>query len=468
MASDQHILIIDDEIIFARAVNKQLARAGYQCRIAGDMATSRAVLKEHNFDLILLDLRLPDGSGLDLLLELKGGEYADIAVIVMSAHGEIDDAVMAIKNGAADYLKKPIDLQELLLKIDTVLARDKLQTKLLYSNKREHRAGESVELMGDCPAILLIKQQIRQIAELTRAADQAPPTVLITGETGTGKDIAARLLHAHSDHSDRPFVQIDCGSLPGEIIESELFGHEKGSFTSAHSAHAGLIEAAEDGTLFIDEIGELPVNLQPKLLAVLERRLLRRLGATREFSTSAWFIAATNRQLQLLVEEGRFRSDLYYRLNVIHIHMPPLRERGDDLIKLAGHFAAQTARRYGFAAASISAAAQRAISAYPWPGNVREMKHLVERSVLLNSGGELNPAVLGLGDAGGGAGLGDQHDQSAPVEAAGMTLDQAEQRLIKEALLNSGGNVSKAARELGITRMALRYRMQKYKLSERP
>jgi len=455
---DKRILIVEDEKIFARAVQKKLERAGYISDIAGNLKSAREKFREHLPDLILLDMRLPDGSGLDFLSEVRGEHQSGIAIIVMSAYGEIEDAVSAMKLGASDYLKKPVDLDELLLNVEKVLDKNELTRKLTYSTKREQHAVEGVEFLGECDPIRSVRSQVDQISRLTQAADTAPPTVLILGETGTGKDVVARLLHAKSARSDRPFVHVDCASLPKDLIEAELFGHEKGAFTNAHVARTGLIEAAEDGTLFLDEIGELPPGLQSKLLAVLERRTLRRVGTTQERPVAAWFIAATNRNIDKLVEDGEFRSDLYYRLNVLSLTLPPLKDRGKDIIMLAEYFANQTARRYGLEDIHFAEDARRAINDYHWPGNVREMKHLIERAVLLSGGGEIRAEALSLSPE-------NVTEQKDDATLDHMTLDSAEQMLIKQALEKTGGNVSKAARELGITRMALRYRMKKYNLN---
>lgn len=464
-ALSKNILIVEDEAVFAKAMKKQLQRAHYHCDIAMDIATAKQKLEAQLPDLVLLDMRLPDGSGLDLLEAInRDDDTSALIVIVMSAYGEIEDAVSAMKIGASDYLKKPIDLQELLLNIERVLSKDELEAKLAYSSKRERNASEVLTFIGDCPQIQSIKQQIKQISQLNHTSENALPTILILGETGTGKDVIAKALHASSAVSDKPFVQIDCASLPGNVIEAELFGHERGAFTDAHAARIGLIEAAEGGALFMDEIGELPINLQPKLMAVLERRLIRRVGATRELPVRAWFIAATNRQLQDQIRSGTFRSDLYYRLNVFNITVPPLRERGQDIIVLAKHFIEQTARCYGFNNISLNSAAQAAIMAYPWPGNVREMKHLIERAVLLSNGGELSVEQLGLANweiSKRSSNL-SAHPTNVTEDADENTLKSTEIALIKQALAKTNGNVSQAARDLGITRMVLRYRMKKY------
>ena len=461
-AIEKQILIVEDEIVFAKAVKKQLARVGYKSEIAGDLITAKEKFKSLTPDLVLLDMRLPDGSGLDFLEAVKNGENPNIAVLVMSAYGELEDAVSAMKLGASDYLKKPIDLEELLINVEKVLDKNELVSKLAYSSKRERNASESVEFIGECSGIVSIRQQIKQISRLTYASDTVPPTVLILGETGTGKDVVARSLHASAALSDKPFVQVDCASLPKDLIEAELFGHEKGAFTNAHIARTGLIEAAEDGALFLDEIGELPMDLQSKLLAVLERRLMRRVGTTKELPVRAWFIVATNRNVETLLEKGEFRSDLYYRLNVLGIKMPPLRERGNDIIMLANHFAEQTARRYGFGNVTFTDDAIQTVMEYPWPGNIREMKHLIERAVLLHGGGELSSHALGLTSQTLNGNTGKTQESYSSIKD--MSLESAELALIKQALDKANGNVSKAARELDITRMALRYRMKKYNL----
>ena len=466
---EKRILIIEDESVFAGAVRKRLRRGGYNAEVAGNLADGAAKISEQTPDLLLLDMRLPDGSGLDFLSGLQDNDGNTFPVLVMSAYGEIEDAVSAMKSGASDYLKKPIDLDELMITVERVLEKDELSQKLTYSSKREQHAHEGVEFLGESPAITAIRQQVDRLRQVTGAA--VPPTILVLGETGTGKDVVARLLHAGSARKDRPFVHVDCASLPKDLIEAELFGHEKGAFTSAHAARTGLIEAAEDGVLFMDEIGELPMDLQAKLLAVLERRTLRKVGTTKERPVAAWIIAATNRDIEELVKQGEFRSDLYYRLNVLSIALAPLRERGDDIILLARHFIRQSAKRYGINSISLSAPAVQSLREYHWPGNVRELKHMVERAVLLSGGGELSPESLSLAapaqpGTGTGSGL-PPHVAGGglpPGAEADLTLGNAELLLIKNALEKCNGNVSKAARELGITRMALRYRIKKHNL----
>lgn len=453
-----HILVVEDEALFARATKKRLERAGHHCSIAADLADARARVRVARPDLVLLDLRLPDGNGLDFLAEFSSNESERLPTIVLTAFGEIGDAVQAMKQGALDYLRKPIDLDELQLAVDQALRNVRLKHQLDFSRERDSRALEGTQMLGDSDAIAKVRTQISRLAKLSENAAGPPPTILILGETGTGKDVAARLLHASSKRRERPFVQIDCASLPRDLIEAELFGHEKGAYTGAGAARTGLIEAAEDGTLFLDEIGELPLELQAKLLNVIERRRTRRLGGTKESSVDSQFVAGTNRNLPEMIAAGKFRSDLFYRLNVVTLTLPPLRERGEDVVSLARHFALQTCRRYGLAPVNLSGDALEALKSYAWPGNVRELKHQVERALLLSHGDSVTSADLGL-----------QSFQTLPTAAGlpifeGLTLEAAEKLLIVSALNATQNNVSEAARRLGVSRMTLRYRLEKHNL----
>ena len=450
------ILLVEDEALFARAVVKRLQKAGFECEHAESLHDAKLLIKQFEPDMVLLDMRLPDGNGLDLLSDLVA---RNINVIVMTAFGEVTDAVNAIKMGALDYLKKPIDLEELLLIIQKNEKTTELQTSLAYSRQRDAVVNESVQLIGESEAMQSVRQQIGRIAQLSELSDAVPPTVLITGETGTGKDVVARYLHASCVNHDKPFVYIDCASLPAELMESELFGHEKGAFTNAVASRPGLIESAEDGTLFLDEIGELPLALQAKLLNVLERRMVRRLGSTKERPVPARMIAATNRDLLQMSNQGRFRSDLYYRLNVITLQMPPLRSRGQDILLLANYFRQMTEKRYALPHHEFDANAVRAIQHYHWPGNVREMRHQISRAVLMCTQAVISAQELGL-------------PQASPVPAntltvsdTPMTLEDAEKAMLLNALEQARHNVSKAARILGITRMTMRYRMDKHGIS---
>jgi transcriptional regulator with GAF, ATPase, and Fis domain len=312
-------------------------------------------------------------------------------------------------------------------------------------------------MLGESPAIQSVIAQIKRISQIS-AADTIPPTVLISGETGTGKDVAARLLHLSCANKDKPFVHVDCASLPADLIESELFGHDKGAFTGAINSRPGLIEAAEDGTLFLDEIGELPLALQAKLLNILERRMIRRIGSTKERTVPARIIAATNRDLHEMSLSGTFRQDLYYRLNVISFTMPPLRERVGDSMLLAKHFATQTAKRYGLSSPIFALDAIKSIKDYAWPGNVRELRHQVSRAMLLSHEGHISKEDLALPI--------NHHLNTSysDIPSPSVSLNDAERNILLQALFEAENNVSKAARKLGITRMTMRYRMAKHQI----
>ena len=445
------LLIVEDETLFARAVQKRMQKAGFECEQAETLEDGRAIVKQFSPDIVLLDMRLSDGNGIDLLPELvaKG-----MTVIVMTAYGDLSDAVTAMKLGAIDYLKKPIDLEELLLIVQKNEKTAELKVSLDYARQLNAHASDNIQLVGESPAMQSLRLQITRIAQLSTKQDISPPTVLIMGETGTGKDVVARMLHADCQNSDKPFVHVDCASLPAELIEAELFGHEKGAFTGATNARPGLIEAAEDGTLFLDEIGELPLSLQAKLLNVLERRLVRRLGSTKERNVPARIIAATNRDLHEMTQTGKFRSDLYYRLNVMMILLAPLRERGEDVLLLAKYFIQLTEKRYGLAKHTLSASAADALLAYRWPGNVRELRHQVSRAVLLASSDQITASDLALRE--------NNLAQQKVNDQAQLTLDAAEKKMLVNALEASHQNVSEAARQLGVTRMTMRYRMDKH------
>lgn len=446
----QRILIVDDEQLFAKAVGKKLDRSGYRCDFATTLREAQANLDRRLPDLMLLDMRLPDGSGLDFLRR-HGARLP--ATVVMTAYADIEDAVTAMKYGARDYLTKPVDLDRLLIVLEGALgaARAGASAPRVESSDAV-AAPRAPELLGDSPALHALREQLTRIAELAGRARETPPTVMLTGETGTGKDLVARWLHAHSPRHDQPFVQVDCAALPRDLIETELFGHERGAFTGAQSERQGLIETAGEGTVLLDEIGELPPELQAKLLAVLERRRLRRVGSTRERPANAWFIAATHRDLKARVQAGEFRADLYYRLQVLSIALPALRERTGDIPLLAQHFARQAAQRYDLPQPVFAADTLDTLRRYRWPGNVRELKNTIERAVLLSGSRELEAGLL----------LPEEPVESAPAATSDLDLERTEIELIRRALEATDGNISAAARRLGITRMTLRYRMQKY------
>ena len=459
-----NVLLIEDETLFARSVLRRLEREGYQGTISTTIAEGKQSLALALPDILLLDVRLPDGSGLDLLAEIRTKNDAALTalpVVVMTAYGELADAVSAMKLGATDYLKKPVDLDELVLTLSKVMATRRLTQQLDYSQLRDRRHGfEHVDMIGASKAITDVRNHISRIVQLVDKSTDSHPVMLIAGETGTGKDVAARLYHQSGRWHNRPFVHVDCATLPSELIEAELFGHERGSFTNAHQAKAGLIEMAEDGTLFLDEVGELPLDLQTKLLSVLERRVTRRIGSTKENPVSAHFVAATNRDLADMVAQGTFRSDLFYRLNILELILPPLRDRSEDIPLLAKYYVEKLAKRYGLTPPVLTAETLQSMQQYSWPGNIRELQHVLERAVMLCQHGQIGVADLILQTA--GSTIVAQEDQLVALEQ--MKLEDVEKYLIERAIVRTAGNVSQAARDLGLTRMAMRYRMEKYKL----
>jgi len=459
------IQLVEDEALFAKSVARRLEREGYEVETSPNITLAKDALENGLPDILLLDVRLPDGSGLDLLSEIRirdDSAWKALPVIIMTAYGELEDAISAMKLGATDYLKKPVDLDDLILTLSKVVANKQIKQKLDYSHVRDSQSIDKTTMIGASKAVTALRHQIVRIAQLVNKSTDNHPVVLIRGETGTGKDVAARLYHQSGSWNNQPFVHVDCASLPSELIEAELFGYERGAFTNAHQAKPGLIEVAEGGTLFLDEVGELPLPLQAKLLNVLERRVIRRLGSTKEITISAHFVAATNRHLNDMVTEGTFRSDLLFRLNILELSLPSLRERNEDISSLVDYFIDKISRRYGLAPPKLSPEAADAMQAYSWPGNIRELQHVLERAVMLCQQGVIYGEDLLL--------------QSHPVitktdditanslQFENMKLEDVEKYLIEQSLLRTHGNVSQSARELGLTRMAMRYRMDKYQL----
>ncbi len=457
------LLVVDDEALLARSLARSLEKAGHEVDVAGDARGALAAVESGRPDLVLLDIRLGDDDGLDVLRAARAAD-PDLVVIVMTAYGAVESAVEAMKLGARDYLRKPIDHDELRILVAQALDERRVRQRLDYYRAREASAVGGIELIAGSAAMREAMTTVERLAglDLPRAADRPP--VLLLGETGAGKDLVARLLHGRSPLAAGPFVDVNCASLPEPLVEAELFGYEKGAFTDARAAKPGLFETAEGGTLFLNEIGELPEALQAKLLSVLEQRAVRRVGGLRARPVDVWIIAATNRDLPAAARAGRFRQDLLYRLNLVTVELPPLRARPEDVPPLAEHFAARAARKYRLPSPRITPDALAALGAYPWPGNVRELAHVVERAVLLSHGEPIDRGALALPatpvrvtvQAGG--------DVEVELPAGGIDLERVERRILERTLEISGGNVSAAARLLGIGREALRYRMQKFGL----
>ncbi len=459
------VLIVDDERTLARAVKAFLAEAGYEAEVADDGERALALVQTLRPDVVFTDVRLPGMSGIDLLRRIREFDPA-IPVIIMTAYGTIEGAVEAVKLGAFDYMKKPVDLEELKLLADRARENAMLRQELSYYRRRAANEVPLTGLLGQSPAILAVMDQVRQVAEL----DETPP-VLITGETGTGKGLVARSLHQLSRRSGKPFIDVNCTALPANLMEAELFGHERGAFTDAKESKLGLFEAAEGGFIFLDEVGDLELSLQGKLLRAIEERMVRRVGGIRDRRIDVRILAATNRNLERQVQQNLFRGDLYFRLAVILLHLPPLRERGADIALLAEHFLRRFSSKYGKGTRRIDDRARQALMDYPWPGNVRELSHVIERAVLWSRNHTLTVDDLSLaapvqtsGSSDGTSVLPALETPGPAAEPAGSDLTQWERSLIERAMRESGGNQTKAAQRLGITRDTLRYRLKKFGL----
>ncbi len=459
------VLVIEDEPILARNICDAMVYGGHEASVASTGEDGLKSAAETRPDLVLLDYRLPGIDGLEVLRELRS-RGQQVAAIMMTAHGNIDTAVEAMKIGASDFLTKPLDLQELKLVVERVLRHRAVSDELEYRRDRERADSELDRIIGDSEPMQRVKSFVQRITSTSALATDAPPSLLITGETGTGKDLVARAIHYVGPRHDAQFVHVNCTAMPDHLIESELFGHIKGAFTDARSDKRGLFELADGGTLFLDEIGHMKPVLQAKLLSVLEQRTIRPVGGTRERKINVHVIAATNRPLEEATSSGDFREDLYHRLRVLAVHMPPLRERGDDVDILAGHFTAACVARFGVPVKGLSDEALELVREYKWPGNVRELLHTIESASLITDGPYIGPEHLNI--------------QAAPRAKVALQVPNVEQTIVLDfsdtcpklediehqiivaALHHCRHNVSRAARILGISRDAVRYRLEKY------
>lgn len=453
--SQKTILVVDDEKLLRWSLRQKLESAGFRVVEADSGEAALAEFRRTSPDLVTLDIRLPDTHGLKLLIEIKK-QAPEVPVIMITAFGAIDDAVKALQIGAYDYLEKPLNFDRLLHSISNALETRKLRNEVERTRRVEQDNHSLDQIIGKSPAMQRIKEMVRRVAE------SEATTILIQGESGTGKDLVAKALHFRSHRARNAFMILNCAAIPEALLESELFGHERGAFTDAKNRKLGLFEMAHEGTIFFDEISEMPLNLQAKLLRVLEDRSFRRIGGVREIHSDARVICASNRNLEQMVDEGKFRSDLFYRLSVIPITLPPLRERESDIEDLVQHFIAVDNRRFSKEVKGVTPVALRALKSYSWPGNVREVKNLIERALILQDEGYIDMDMIPSRVT---------RDQGAtntvvelPIE--GVELYQVEKNLIEEALRRTGWNQSAAARLLSITRDTLRYKVKKYELEE--
>ena len=450
-------LIVEDEASLARNIKDYLEVDGFDARVSPDGELALRLLVSFRPDVVILDMRLPGMDGLSVLRELRQRD-GDARVIMLTAHGCVQTAVEAIKAGAYEYLAKPVVLSELRRVIDRALQEELTRGTLDYYRRRDGSGLEA--LVGESPPMLALKERIAQLLAAEAAMRAAPPPVLIGGETGTGKELVARALHFDGPRAQGPFIELNCAALPASLVEGELFGHERGAFTDAREKRIGLIEAAGGGTLFLDEVGELDPALQAKLLRVIESRTVRRLGAAREHPVDVRVVAATNRSLRELVDAGRFRADLYFRLSIIDLVAPPLRQRGDDILLLARHFLEQLARSYARPVPRLAPNAAERLLAHDWPGNVRELRNLLEQVVVFHPGGELHGSAFPFLSAMSAA----PAASSFVLPEAGADLEAVERSLTLQALERTGWNMTQAGRLLGLSRDAMRYRVEKFQL----
>lgn len=441
----KRVLVVDDEADIRELLDLTLARMGLQADCVGSLAEARRMLSGQRYQLCLTDMRLPDGDGLELVRHIAD-TVADLPVAVITAHGSAENAVSALKAGAFDYIAKPVSLDQLRGMVKSALE--------LPSPDSEAGLGGESGLLGESAAIEQVRKLIDRVAR-----SQAP--VHISGESGSGKELAARLIHTLGARRDHAFVPVNCGAIPENLMESEFFGYRKGAFTGAADDREGFFQVADGGTLFLDEVAELPLTMQVKLLRAIQEKRVRKVGATGEEGVDVRMICATHQDLKVLVEQGRFRQDLFYRLNVIELRMPALRECREDIPMLAQHILARLARAADLKPPPVTPRAIEALQSYPFPGNVRELENVMERALALMAGDRIDVADLSLAPP--------QLPGIATAAAGGSLqdhLDQVERQAIRDALMQSNHNRTAAARLLGVTFRSLRYRMARLGMNE--
>lgn len=444
------ILIVDDDEVMCQTLSDVFTKREYEVLATETGREAIGSVHKQLIDLVLLDIRLPDMDGITVLKKIKEID-TDLMVIMMTAYSDVQTAVMAMKAGAYDYINKPFELDELKLLIQKAIETQSLRNEVRRLRRQHESENSGLQIYGNSP-------QVRNINELIQMIAQTPRTsVLIEGESGTGKELAANAIHYNSNRSPRPLIKINCGAIPENLLETELFGYEKGAFTDAKSTKKGLFELASGGTIFLDEIGDMNHHLQSKLLRVLETQSFMRVGGTREIHVDLRFIAASNRNLAEMVNKGEFRKDLYYRLKVMVLDIPPLRERREDILLLANLFIEEGNRELGKSIKGILPKAKDLLLNYSWPGNIRELKNVLERAMILSATEEISTETLPIEL---------REDQissrSISLNLSDSSLEAMEKKHIFEVLTMVNGNKSKAARNLGISRSTLREKLKKY------
>jgi len=451
------ILIIDDEKLLAKQVEKALSLEGYSVVSAFTGGEGMEFAKKENPDLVLVDLKLPDTDGLEVL-KIIGKLEPSPAAIMMTAHGSVEVAVSAIKLGAYDFIEKPFPVDKLKIMVRNALNTLELRSNLSAATLREQGKYKFTSLVG-------MSEPINEVIQLfQKLSDTDPKTILITGESGTGKGLAAKILHLNGVRAEKPFIELNCAAIPETLLESELFGFEAGAFTDAKKMKKGIFELADRGTIFLDEIGDMSLSLQAKLVKVIEERVFRRIGGTRDITVDVRVIAATNHDLKDLINKKLFREDLYHRLNVISFEMPALRNRKEDVPMLTDHFVDHFNNELHRKITIIPEEVRQVFLNYNWPGNVRELRSTIERAVLLSEGEKLNPRYTQLKEETGDVEIKvEKHDNSLILEIPieDISLTKIEEKVIKEALSLNDWNQTRTADMLGVTREVLRYRMKK-------
>ncbi|MFH1035212.1 MAG: sigma-54 dependent transcriptional regulator [Pseudomonadota bacterium] len=446
----QTILVVDDERAHRLMLRAHLEDAGFRVLEAGDGEQALTLAAGESLSLVLMDVVMPRQDGMAALPRLKA-ILPEVPVLMMTAYGSIESAVAALKAGAEDYLPKPLDMEEVLIKVQRHLKAASLVRRVQDQAERLAERFDFSSLVGQSPPMLRLKETLAVVAP-------SEATVLITGESGTGKEVVAQILHQNSRRKDGPLVKVNCAALPETLLEAELFGHEKGAFTGAVARREGRLKAADHGTLFLDEIGEMSPATQAKMLRALQEGEYTPLGSNRTYKSDVRVLAATNRQLSQAVKDGAFREDLYYRLNVVNLEMPPLRARGEDVVALAEQFLVRFNEKNGRHLRGFSPAARARLLAYAWPGNVRELINAVERAVIMAPGPAIEPSDLPL------ALQEPLANQEESLLRAGMSISEAERTLIVKTLEATGGNRTQAAELLGITRKTLQNKIKEYGL----